>query len=890
MSDQSSIQQEKEWKMMTRRSFLKWSAAVGGTAALATTMGVGLQSVPQTAAAMEAAPSEGNWVSAACWHNCGGRCVNYALVKDGVVIRQKTDDTHEDTPDFPQQRGCARGRSQRQQVFGADRIKYPMKRKNWAPGGGKKELRGKDEWVRISWDEALNIVSSEIKRVKEKYGNTSIFVPGGSEIGRTLTLYGGFVSSYGTTSGGTLHATKTTILGYPAYTYVAMNDRMDHRKTTLFVHWGLNSISSSGGNPTYNHLQDRKGGAKIIVIDPYYTDAAHVLADEWIPIRPNTDHAMVLGMAYTLISEDDPKTNPLIDWDFLNRCTIGFDRDHMPPDADPKDNFKDYVLGTYDGVPKTPQWASEICGVDPVRIRSLALEIARTKNVGLGMSSATCRQMNADSWPQMYFTFGAMSGHIGKPGSFTADGYYHQSFSGVRTGPDIVSAGASGLPGVGANPIEEAAADVWTVLPKVPGTRLCESSMWRAIAEGKYQASKGEWRDLNIQLIYHGGGAKLQTVDGMGKGIESHRKVEFVVSHAQILTTNARYSDVVLPVTTPWERDGGAVIAANREIGFIWGQQVTQPLYEAHDDIWIAAEIGKRLGLDDKKINPMSNAQQVYNQLASSTVLKEDGKTKEPLVTITPEDVKALAEAGVTIKTQTGRVLLQEFQARGYYQVPRKPGDAYEYVAFKDFREDPAKNKLPNKSGKLEIYSKTLADIIESRGWSTIKPIPTYNPAQEGYEATFQDFKNKIKGEFPLQLYTIHYYRRSHSVFDNIPQLRRAFPQEFFMNPLDAAERGIKQGDIVLIRSRHGKTIRPVALTQRMLPGVVTLPHGAWVEMDEGSGVDKAGADNIINGAVPTGQGVSGWNTCNVQVEKYNGAIELKPDYQWPLRISVKEA
>lgn len=873
---------------MNRRSFLKWSAVLGGGAALAANGGLdlGLKQV-------EAAPgpaTNGNWVSVACWHNCGGRCANYAFVKDGVVIRQKTDDSPHDSPDFPQQRGCARGRSQRHQVFGADRIKYPMKRKNWAPGGGNRELRGKDEWVRISWDEALNTVASEIKRIKEKYGNASIFVPGGAEISRTLTLYGGFVGSYGTTSGGTLHATKTTILGYPAYTYVMMNDRMDHRKTTLFVHWGLNSISSSGGNPTFNHLQDKKNGAKIIVIDPYYTDASHVLADEWIPIRPNTDHAMVLGMAYTLLTQDDPKTNPLIDWDFLNRCTIGFDKNNMPAGSDPKENFVDYVLGTYDKVPKTPEWASAICGVDPNRIRSLALEIARTKNVGLGMSSATCRQQNADSWPQMFFTFGAMSGHIGKPGSFTADGYYHQSFSGVRTGPDIVSMGTSGLPSVGANPLEEKTADVWTVLPKVPGTRLCESSMWSAIAKQKYQASKGEWRDLNIQLIYHGGGAKLQTVDGMADGIRAHRQVEFVVSQSQILTTNSRYADIVLPVTTPWEKDGGLVIAANREIGFIWGQQVTQPLFEAKDDIWIARELGTRLGLDATKIDPMSNKQQMYNTIASSKVMKDDGKTLEPLVTITETDVKALAEGGVAVKAQTGRVSLDELQTRGFYQVARKPGDAFEYVAMKTFRDDPVKNPLPNKSGKLEIHSKTLADIIESRGWSTIKPIPTYNPAQEGYEATFQDFDNKIKGLFPLQLYTIHYYRRSHSVFDNVPQLRRAFPQEFFMNPIDAQARGIKHGDIVLIKSHHGKTIRPVSLTDRILPGVVTLPHGAWVEMDEASGTDKAGADNFINGSVPTGQGVSGWNTCNVQVEKYTGSIELKPDYQWPQRIPVKEA
>jgi anaerobic dimethyl sulfoxide reductase subunit A len=151
---------------LSRRSFLKWSAALGGTAALAGGLNFGLKKV---AAAVQTADTNGTWVPVACWHNCGGRCLNVALVQDGVVIRQKTDDTHPDSPDFPQQRGCARGRSQRHQVFGADRIKYPMKRKNWAPGGGTKELRGIDEWVRITWDEALDIVASELKRIKDTY-------------------------------------------------------------------------------------------------------------------------------------------------------------------------------------------------------------------------------------------------------------------------------------------------------------------------------------------------------------------------------------------------------------------------------------------------------------------------------------------------------------------------------------------------------------------------------------------------------------------------------------------------------------------------------------------------------------------------------------------------
>lgn len=109
----------------------------------------------------------GEWVPAACWHNCGGRCMNKVMVKDGAVVRQKTDDTHEDSFDYPQQRGCVRGKAQQQQCFGADRIKYPLKRKNWSPENPNGDLRGRDEWERISWDEAIEYVPINSRPLKK---------------------------------------------------------------------------------------------------------------------------------------------------------------------------------------------------------------------------------------------------------------------------------------------------------------------------------------------------------------------------------------------------------------------------------------------------------------------------------------------------------------------------------------------------------------------------------------------------------------------------------------------------------------------------------------------------------------------------------------------------
>lgn len=149
---------------ISRRTFIQLGSAAAAIATLP--IGRGLRAETVTGQASASPDKVGVWKPAACWHNCGGRCLSKALVVGGVVERQKTDDTHTDSPNNPQQRGCLRGRSQRKQVFGLDRVRYPMKRKNWAPGGGDKSLRGRDQWVRISWDEALDIVASETKRIK----------------------------------------------------------------------------------------------------------------------------------------------------------------------------------------------------------------------------------------------------------------------------------------------------------------------------------------------------------------------------------------------------------------------------------------------------------------------------------------------------------------------------------------------------------------------------------------------------------------------------------------------------------------------------------------------------------------------------------------------------
>lgn len=861
MANENFIEKTLTETVMSRRSFLKWSGALGGTAALAGS-GLTIASKPAAASTLAAAPAEGKWVAAACWHNCGGRCPVRAYVTDGVVTRMKTDDTHPDTPDFPQQRGCLRGRSQRMQVFAADRIKYPMKRKNWAPGGGKKELRGKDEWVRISWDEALDIVTSETKRIKEKYGNQAIYCTGGSEIQRTLALSGGYVENYGSTSRGAWRMGQKPITGTTAQ--VEMNDRFDLKNSKLIVMWGNNPGWSSMGLPAYNFLQAKRAGAKFIFVDPFFNPTASIFADDWIPIRPVTDTTMLLAIAHVMLSEDSP-TNPLIDWDFLNRCTVGFDKDHMPEGADPKENFKDYVLGTYDGVPKTPAWAAKICGVPAERIRSLALEIARTKPAALLFGWNSARTEKSQHVCLAIVSVGAMTGNMGIPGGAFGISCHNAASNG---GPALVTLGSAGTPAI-ANPLSK--------------VRLCSNEHWEAVVSGKYTDGKGPKKDINVQMIYHGGGSRLNQTNNINKGIAAHRKVEFVVTQQYGLNSNAKYSDVVLPVTTPWERYSNFQ-AGNREL-VVWASQVSKPLFEAKDDMWIAVELGKRLGLDASKIKPLSSEQETFNTVVGAKVIKADGSGMEPLVTITEADI---AEMGVQGKPQQGRIALKEFRDQGFYAVPRKDGDKLGYIHNEKFRKDPKANPLGTKTGKLQIHCQELADLVTAAGWNQGYPIAKYDPPTEGYEATFSDWEKQTKGTFPLQLCNIHYPRRSHSVLDNVTWLREAWPQEVMMNPLDAQTRGLQHGDTARIFNKSGSVLRRISVTPRARPGVVFLGEGAWPEFDD-QGNDIAGATNTLCGDYASGPDIESWQACVVQAEKWNGK-PLVPDSKWSPRIPIKEA
>ena len=872
----------------SRRDFLK-----GTLAATAAAAGLGIANggenrlkasaegtAPAGAPVVSDAAEGGKWVAAPCWHNCGGKCLVRAYVKDGVILRQGTDSFNTDDEVNRQQRACLRGFSQQYQARGLDRLKYPMKRKNWSPDNPNPELRGQDEWERISWDEAATYIHDEIERINSTYGDNAILTFGGGCSSLLNKLNINYLNSWTTSSWGTWFAPGVFGWGDGCNYYDCNNDRLDFMNCDYVVAFGYNPAWAALGNATNYAVAWKNAGVKFIIFDPIYTDTSAILDAQWVPIRPGTDMAAMMAMSYVLLEED--KDGSLIDWDFLDRCCVGQDKDHMPADVKSDENYFDYLRGEYDGIPKPPEWAEEITGVPADTLREVARILGKDNNVALLSSWASARTYDTEQLPQTAIALGAMGGHIGKSGNSVGPTAWNHT---NNFGPRLVKAGSGGSSGAtggtgAATPICDN--QIWKAVkgeafnPTGIFTALNDAGPdgWKDVVSGYDLTKKVEYIKAPIKMIWTTNKAKLTTCEGAKEGVEAMRSVEFVVGQGHFLTATNKYADIVLPITTNWEREGSYVWEGymNRDILLI-NRGMLDPFYESKSDDEAMMTIGAKFGLAPEMWGTVSEKQRLFNAVATSTVIKEDGESWENLVSITEDDIK---EWGVEGEPQEGRVPIAKYMEDGLYRVDRHIGDNFGFIHKKEFRDDPEGHPITTTSGKIEFACQAWADILNSQGYSEeeYSAIPKYRVPTQGYEETFVDGKlGGEKSEYPLQCINPHYQRRSHSIFDNVPWLREACPNPVFLAKKDAEARGIADGDTVKIASKYGETLRKAYVTARLMPGVVGLPHGPWIRVDEKTGIDQSGSENYITGQVARGLGCSGYNTLNVEVSKYSEEI-----------------
>lgn len=804
------------------------------------------------------------WVTHSCFFACGGRCVNRSYVCDGKVLYQDTDSLHADSPDFPQQRGCARGRSLRHALSSLDRLKYPLKRKHWRVGGGDKHLRGVDEWERISWDEALDIVASEVTRIKETYGSKSILATGyeyrnvvpGLYTSPALNAYGGCTVTWGQASQGAFPLVANSMKGSYDLGATDFSDRYEIRKAKLVIMWGQNPAWSQTGNPTYHYLQAKRAGARFIFIDSWFNPTMQALADQLIAIRPGTDTALLLAIAYYLIEHD------LFDQEFLDTYCVGFDADHMPEGVNARDNFKDYVLGTFDGCPKTPTWASSICGVPVSIIEALAYEMGTTKPMTMRASQAPARTDNGATFVQAFYTVGWMTGNVGFPGAEVSAGGSGGNM--IFGGEPLIRPGSKGCswpenplcqPPRGGGLLARGEYDPHCYY----GIAMPE--MWDAVVTGEYNDFVHGRQPIDIRMIWKiGDGGRMNQNPHFSRAVEAYRKVEFAVASDLWMTNDCLYSDIVLPASSFWERDAQVLTQINRET-FIFAQKVCDSPGEAKEDLWIEAQLAKRWGIDPALVQPLPTKQMAFNELLGAEVVLPDGSGWESLVAATQED---LDELGITGVPHTGRIPIKEFLKTGVYQVVRSEGDGLGHVQYQDFRQDPHNNPVATPSGKFEIYCSRLPERFQRFGLSEIAPIAHYVPARGGYEEATQE-----GAEYPLQCISVHALGRSHQMFDNVSQLREVFPHDIWVNPRDARAAGVHHGDTVLVSSRFGQITRRIKVTKVVMPGVVVLGQGAWSRVNE-EGIDTGGNANTLQGSYLTGEGHCTWNTSLIRIDPWD--------------------
>ncbi len=723
-------------------------------------------------------------------HNCGGRCLLIAHVRDGRIVRLEADD-RPDSVAAPQLRACVRGRSYLRRQYHPDRLTKPLKRVG---------RRGSGEFRPISWEEALDTLASQMQRVKRQYGSSALFVPygtgsynqlNGSHVARRLmNLYGGCLGIYNSYSWGATNLATPTVYG----TLVTGNQRQDWLNAKYILMWGWNPAEMRDGtNSDYFVKLAREAGARVVCIDPRHSLSAASLADEWIPIRPGTDTAMMSAMAYVILTEH------LYDAEFVRTHCVGFDASQMPVAG--AESYTDYILGYRDGIPKTPQWAETMTGVSAETIARIGREYATIKPSVLYQGYGMQRRAYGEQVVRAGCVLAAITGNVGVQG-------------GWASGLGLQAPDGGGL---------------WTVFPagENPVKASIPVFLWtEAVLRGKTMTSADGVRgverlDNDIKLIYAVATNCLinqhADVNRTAEILRDESKVEFIAVQDNFLTPSARFADIILPACTQFETWGV-------EDGWKYGDEVilqpklVEPLGQSKSDYRICAELAERLGIGEAFTEGRDEKDW------AEYCLNKFRRLRFPELPTFDEFLEKNLGAWTRPATEPA-------------------------IAFADFRRDPERYPLQTPSGKIEIFSKQLFDLNNPE---EIPPIPKY--IQE-WEHPFIKAPAAVPGgedaalskveKYPLQAIGHHTLHRVHSTHDNNDWLEEAFPQRVFINPIDAASRGIRDGDEVKVYNERGALILPCRITPRIMPGVVDIPQGAWYEPDE-NGVDRGGCVNVL--------------------------------------------
>ncbi|HTX69714.1 MAG TPA: molybdopterin-dependent oxidoreductase [Thermoleophilia bacterium] len=792
----------------------------------------------------------------------------------------------------------------RSTIYSSRRILTPLRRVDFDPHGERNpQNRGVSGYEPITWDEALDITAGEIERLRREQGPAAMLTSPGSHhlwgnLGYRTSAYYRFMDLVGFTYGehnpdswegwhwGGMHMWGFSWrLGIPEQ-YDLLEDALQH--TELLVFWSSDPESTGGGIYTAFESTPRRYwfkelGVKMIFIDPYFNHTAELFADKWFAPRLGTDVAMGLAIAHVWLAED------LYDKEYVASRTVGFDE------------WRDYVLGRCDNVPKTPEWAEKECGVPARQIRALAREWGSRKTMlaagGKGGFGGACRSATGNEWARTMIALAAMQG-LGKPGvniwattqgvpcdtTFWFPGYNEGGISADTNTMSGVRLAGRLWPEGGPAPNPQHSTEGQTVSRLLlPEAMLHERLEWRgkgfcgSSIESQFQ--KYEYPAPGYapcRMYYRYGGSFIGTMTETNRYVRAYRegRIDFVVNQSIWFEGEARFADVILPACTNFERwdigewaaptgaGASSTDACNHRL-IVFQQKCIEPLGESKPDYEIFSLLAGRLGIGD-----------LYGQGLTDL-----------------EWVRRIFDAS----DLPARVSWEEFAEKGHYLVPVPP-DRPRTPALRWFAEDRVRDTpdlgpkpwdaaglkgLQTASGKIEFVASSLRRFEEGGAHDPERPVmgPQYIPSWEGHHTP------ELAGRFPLQLVSPHPRFSFHTMgdgkdswTDDVPDHRVLIDGHPYwivrLNAEDAAARGIADGDLVKAFNDRGEVILAAQVTQRVAPGTVHCYESVsdYLPLGEpGHSPDTAGCINILTPkrfVTPTSTGMAP-NSCLIQVEKW---------------------
>jgi biotin/methionine sulfoxide reductase len=715
------------------------------------------------------------------------------------------------------------GRSIPGTVDGPLRVREPMVRQGWLERRHASDTarRGAEPFVPVAWDEALDLVAGEIERIRKQHGNQAIYAGSygwasagrfhhaQSQIHRFFNMAGGYTRSVNAYSHATAEVILPRVIGKLRHVLDGATDWSSIAAAgELVVTFGgiplKNSQVNSGGvaaHRTRGWLERcRDAGVRFVYLGPLREDAADFLDAEWLQLRPNTDAAVMLGLAHTLVAEG------LHDQAFLARYCTGFER------------FLPYLMGESDGQPKDADWAAAISGLAAEAIRDLARRMARSRTM-VAVSWSLQRQEHGEQPYWMAVTLAAMLGQIGLPGGGFGCGYGAVHGIGV---PCAKLKFAS--VGQGTSPIDSF----------IPVARITEM-LERPGGTLDYDGRKLTLPD--IHMIYWAGGNPFHHHQDLNRMLRAWQKPATVVVHEPHWNALARHADVVLPATTPLERND---IAATTLDSFIVAMhQAIPPVGAARHDHDIFKGLADRLGFAD--------------------AFTEGRGEMEWLRHLYDRSRQDAARQGLELPP------FDEFWQEGLIELP---APARATILLEDFRADPAAHPLVTPSGRIEIFSEAIASF----GYDDCPPHPAWLEPAEWLGSPAAE-------RHPLHLISNQPRTRLHSQLDHgltSIQGKVAGREPVVLHPDDAAARGVKAGDVVRVFNDRGACLAGAAISDAVQPGVAVLPTGAWYDPAE-PGVpgtlEVHGNPNVLTadkGTSRLGQGPSA-HSCLVEIERFAG-------------------